>query len=668
MDAARYAALFQSESREHLDELDVALLALEQAPDSAEAIGHLATLFRSMHTIKGMAAAMAYTRVEALAHALESRCEPLRSGVEPLRSDVLALLFDGTAALRQAIDHAALGRTAIDDDATQALIGRLVRTVPPQESLKGAAQESGADDLRMRDETSSTPASAMPALASAHAPPMASTAAPTRVVEVRLADDCPLKGVRALIVVTRLRALGDVQRIEPPEARWQDDTFDGAFRVQIATETADTVLIDAVQSAGDVARVQVRTQAPEAPAVAAPVRTVRLDAHRLDTLLDLVGELVISRDRLLRAIESMERPDRAVMAAARDAARLVGVLQDEVLQTRLQPVSQVFDRFPRLVRDVAHELGKDVVFSMEGREIELDRALLDAISEPILHLLRNALDHGFEDAETRRAAGKPAAGELILRAARDRSSIVIQVQDDGRGIDRLAVLRRAQHQGLVPTHLTTLTDEALLPLVSRAGFSTARAVTNLSGRGVGVDVVNTRVRALGGQLELETLEGEGTVFTLRLPATLAITRALLVEVQGSTFALPAVNVEEAMAFHESLEVRAVRGPAATTRAVTVRDEVVPLVALAEYFRLDRSSTAGGEWDDERECERETEQHLAIVEAGGRRAALLVDTLVAQQDIVVKPLDTVQGAAPWFSGATVLGDGTPALIVDVSSVV
>jgi len=547
MDAARYAALFLSESREHLTEVDDALLALERDHATPLINGtHLATVFRGVHTIKGMAAAMGYTAVELLSHALESRCEPLRRGAEPLSAEVLALLFDGTDLLRAAVD-----------------------------------------------------------------------AVPSGCVE-------PTPAARALV-----KRLGELSAGAP---------------------------VPAAQSAGDVDQVSVTLASPtlaqgNARVSEAP-RTVRLDARRLDTLLDLVGELVITRDRLLRAIEQSEHPDRAVMRAAADAARLVATLQDEVLQARMLPVAQVFDRFPRLVRDLAHELGKDVHFMMEGRELELDRSLLDAIGDPNLHLLRNALDHGVEDAETRRAAGKPASGALILRAARDRAAVVIQVQDDGRGIDRDVVLRRAHEQGLVDEQVTTLADDALLQLIAHPGFSTATSVTSLSGRGVGVDVVNTRVRALGGQIDLETITGEGTVFTMRLPLTLAIMRALLVQVGGDSYAIPAAHVMEVLEFHG-----ASRRTGALT--ITVRDEIVPLVALQQRFEDDPLAPAAASADGVR--------HVAIVEVAGRRTALLVDALLAQQDIVVKPLDSVRGAQPWFSGATVLGDGSPALIVDVSSV-
>ncbi len=641
MDTARYAALFQAEAREHLAELDTALLALEdevrRGPDAVATAAHVATLFRGMHTIKGMAGSMGYVGIEKLAHALESRCEPLRSGDEALHADLLALLFESTDVLRGAIDDIARGV----DTPPSTIGGVLVRLRRPM-------------------------AAALPTTPS---PPLSASADAINVrqVDVRLLPDCPLKGVRAMLVLAKLTPLGQIRGTHPEQARWQEDEFDGAFRVTVVSDVTDEALEQAARSAGDVAKVQVRMPAlasqvaqQSAAASAAPetTRTIRIDARRLDTLLDLVGELVITRDRLLRSIEALDHPGRDVHRAARDTARLVSALQDEVLQSRLLPVGQVFDRFPRLVRDVSRELGKDVSFVMEGREIELDRSLLDAIGEPILHLLRNALDHGIEDGATRESAGKPARGELVLRAARDRATVVIQVQDDGRGIDRHAVLVRARAHGLVPADCDVLDDESLLRVIAHPGFSTARRVTNLSGRGVGVDVVNTRVRALGGQLELESIEGVGTVVTLRLPVSLAITRALLVDVAGTTFALPATHVEEALEYHETLRVHHPTRP-----AVTIRDAVVPLVALSEHFGLSRSSSTGASGDG-----MGGDQHLAVVESGGRRMALLVDALVAQQDIVVKPLDVVRGAAPWFSGATVLGDGSPALIIDVPSIV
>ncbi len=603
MDTSRYAALFFTESREHLAAMDTALLAIEQDRQ----VAHVDTLFRGMHTIKGMAAAMAFEAVEQVAHALEARCDPLRRGEVPLTDYEIAALFDGVDRLRATVDDAANGQTAL------------------------------------------TPTAAVPS-----SPP-----SPTnrRVVEIRLVADCPLPGVRAVLVLARVRSLLTVRSTQPPEATWAEEKFDGAFAITVEGDAEERVIVESVRGAGDVARVEVVDARDREAAPTQVARTVRIDASRLDALLDLAGELVITRDRLVRALEAADGPpDRQVQRATRETARLISALHTEVLEARMLPVREVFDRFPRLVRDTARELGKEVMLSTEGQEIALDRSLLDAIGEPLLHLLRNALDHGMELPDDRERVGKPRSGQLVLRAARDRASVVIQVQDDGRGIDRDAVRTRAAAQGLIPDSMTTLSDEALLNVLAHPGFSMATHVSTLSGRGVGVDVVNTRVRALGGHLELETLAGAGTVFTLRLPVTLAIARAVIVRVGTSLYAIPAAQVVEVVDA-EQRDLSPGRD-AMQRETVTVRDHLMPLVDLAVLFDeeiLPATVADGG-------------QYLAVVESAGRRAALLVDGLVAQQDIVVKGLDPVRGGSHWFSGATILGDGTPALIVDVHRVV
>ena len=647
MDQARYAELFRIESREHLAEIDAALLVLEQTPDAA----HIATLFRGTHTIKGMAGAMGYSSVEQVAHALETLLDRLRSGVQPVNADVIALLFDGSDALRITLDDAANGRSVSTSTAVSAMLQRLA--APHQTPISSSAFRTprAVPGLQHHSEPGRDFGEIFGAVGVPAGETPATPLSDARVVEIRLRADCQLKGVRAMLVLARLNALGTVRTLTPPQDVWQEERFDGVFAATFVS-SADAAQIEAgVRGAGDVARVSVRTPEPARPARGVgsdAMRTVRIDLRRLDTLLDLVGELVITRDRLLREADAAvdKGADRALARAAHDTARLVSALQDEVLQARMVPVGQVFDRFPRLVRDISRDLGKDVQFTTEGREIELDRSLLDAIGDPIVHLLRNALDHGIEEPETRLAAGKPPTGQLVLRAGRDRAAVVLQVEDDGRGIDRAAILLRAQDQGLIAPDVTALDDDELLAVLAHAGFSTARAVTSISGRGVGVDVVMTRVRALGGTLELETLEGEGTVFTLRLPVTLAITRALLVQVAGETYALPAAHVVEV------LEPAA--GTIVTSLArewIQVRGELLPVIRLRERFGCPPSGD---------------EAFMAVVEASGKRTALAVDALITQQDIVVKTLDVVRGSAALFSGATVLGDGSPALIVDIGS--
>ncbi len=640
MDQAKYAQLFRTESREHLEEMDAALLTLEHATDSVHVASLIATLFRATHTIKGMAGSMGYMDIERVAHAMESLLDLQRARARAPEPDVLALLFDSTAALRITLDHA-----GSDVDLTAAVQQVLLRCAALSHETESVARPTVRGGLPRSTDASAVMADG--ASADGASADGATASATERIVDVRLSADCPLKGVRAMLVLARLRHVATVLAVTPPEHTWQEARFAGEVSFRISSSADASQIEQAIRGAGEVARVSVRSTIAVSR-VDEATRTVRVDLRRLDALLDLVGELVITRDRLVREHDAgpEQGAGRALARAVQDTARLVTALQDEVMQARMVPLGQVFDRFPRLVRDIARDLGKKVRLETEGREIELDRSLLDAIGDPIVHLLRNALDHGIEEPAIREALGKSPTGTLTLRAARDRAAIVLRVEDDGRGIDRAAILIRAHEQGLVAPQVTTLDDERLLAVLAHPGFSTSRAVTSISGRGVGVDVVQHRIRALGGSLSLETLSGAGTVFTLRLPGTLAIIRALLVEVDAVTYALPVANVVEVADYTTGMNV--------TSRAPTelqLRDECFALVHLRERFGC--PSTAD-------------EQCVVVVESSGRRAAVLVDRVLLQQDIVVKPLDVARGGVALFSGATVLGDGIPALIVDVGS--
>jgi len=375
-------------------------------------------------------------------------------------------------------------------------------------------------------------------------------------------------------------------------------------------------------------------------------RSVRIDLRRLDNLMNLIGELVITRGRLVQLATTCEDP--ALVEAVAQASRLVADLQDEIMTSRMVPVWQVFDRFPRLVRDAARSVGKEVDFQIEGKEVELDRSMLEEVGDPIVHLLRNAVDHGIEAPDVRIAKGKPAAGRLTLSALRDRSAVAIRVSDDGKGIDRSRVLSRARESGLIDDARTELSDDELVRLIARAGFSTSDKVTDLSGRGVGVDAVYNRVRSLGGSVDIRSVPDEGTTVTLRLPLTLAIVRALLARVGDEVYAVPMTHVSETVELRPEIQ-RAVQG----REVLLMRDQVLPLVRLRSLV------------DFEGEPPRGLEQ-VVVVELAERRAALVVDALIGQQEIVVKQFDGVQDARQLFGGATILGDGAPALILDVSS--
>jgi len=536
MNLAKYAALFESESREQLSTINEQLLALERAPSASEPVS---AIFRAVHTMKGMSATMGYAAVTSLAHELESLLDRVRQSELVVDRVVTDALFAAVDALERAMEIEVAG---------------------------GSAEAASA-----------------PALARLHA----------------------LAGARA---AAGTRAVG------APAA------------VSAATAAA---------SAGDAAG-----RAP---------RTIRVELRRLDGLTNLAGELLVARGRLTDVANEIAHP--ALDEALAQASRLITDLHDEIMASRMVPVGQVFDRFPRLIRDAAHALGKEIELTLNGREIELDRSMLDEIGEPIVHLLRNAADHGIEQPDVREHNGKPRAGQLTLTVTRERQMVTMRVQDDGRGIDREQVLARARAEGLVDAAVESLDDDELARIIGRPGFSTAETITDMSGRGVGIDVVLTRVRALGGSVEIRSRASEGTTVTLRLPVTLAIVRALLARVDGEMYALPMTHVRETVELRQEAR-RRVQG----REVMLLRDEVVPLLHFREIVGLPEARLVSADGATQ----------VIVIETDGRSTGLVVDEFAGQQDIVVKGFDSVRDGLALFSGATILADGAPALIVDVSS--
>lgn len=650
MDSRKYAELFRTESREQLSAVNRALLRLEQGDASRESVD---AVFRGVHTIKGMSATMGYTAVAEFAHELESLLDKVREGAQTITAELMDALFVAADALEDGVER----------PSTQAAMGSHMREA--LERLHDVA--GGRSTAEFRIPRLSGPM-AMPVDA-LDAQPLAPD---ETLVTVTQASSVALPGVRAFMVLQRLRALGQVLGSEPAEAQLQAATAAMRFRVRLRTNAGPSEIEAAVRAVGEIAALAVDAAAAPSAAQDPPshpmrrasdvfaaealgpaergeaprARHVRIELSRLDRLLDLIGELVIVRGRLQTVADGLRHP--ALNEAMREASRLVGDLQAEVMTSRLVPVGQVFDRFPRLVRDVARRLGKDVLFAIEGKEIEIDRSVLDEIGEPVVHLLRNAVDHGLETPAEREAAGKPRAGRLTLSAQRERNAVVISVRDDGRGIDRAKVLARALARGLVPADTTDLDDDALLRCIAHPGLSTAESVSEVSGRGVGVDAVLSRTRALGGSVFLSSAPRTGTTLTLRLPVTLAIVRAVLARVGDERYALPLTHVRETLA-HEAAAVRR----EGDGEVFVLRDEALPLLRLREVLRLPGA-------------EAPAEQEVVVIARGDRRAGLVVDELTGQEDIVVKRFDDARGGVALFSGATILDDGSPALIVDVGS--
>ena len=530
MDNVRYAKLFLTESREQLKEINSALLELE----SGKGEGSIDRLFRAVHSMKGMSAAMGYTSVAELSHELETLFDKLRSGALTLTPAIVDTLFASADALERAV---ALSTAEMSD-------------------------------------------------------------------KIDIVD-----------ILGRLRATGSGE---------DSTTFTSEFAI-VAEEKKEKKKQPAAEE--------------NAP------RQIRIDARRLDTLMDVMGELVIARDRIAQIAERLG--DAPLMEAVVHASQIVTTLQTEIMTSRMVPVWQVFDRFPRLVRDTARTLGKEVEFKIEGKEIELDRSMLDEMGEPVLHLLRNALDHGVESPAERAAAGKPAGAKLTLTAERDRATVLIRVADDGRGIDQSKVLPRAKQMGLVDAATSELSEDELVRIISLPGFSTADRVTDISGRGVGFDIVANKVRSLGGSLEVHSEAGVGTSVAMRLPLTLAISRALLARVDREIYAIPLTHVVETLALSQPM-LQDFKGK----EVLSVRDDIYPTVRLRDKVGLAPCGETGGQ--------------VVLIELAERRAALIVDEFVGQQEIVVKQFDAVGASKALFSGATILGDGAPALIVDAST--
>jgi len=640
MDLSQYAELFLAESREHLSACNQLLLEWERNPAGLTPVSGL---FRAVHTVKGMAATMGYARVTDLAHRMENLLDVQRRGAHPATDELLQLLFRARDALERAVELSVVGRERELDVA--AIVADLEQAAARMAPARPGERERP------------TPLPAPP-------PAEPEPEAAGRLVQVTLRPEAPLKGGRATLVLKRAQALGAVHAVTPPVTAFEADEFDGRFSFRLDAAAAAEQIEAALKAAGDVAHVTVGGVEAPGPALEAgaaapgdagapgggggPSRHIRVDLRRLDGLMDLIGELITVRGRLNQL--AAERRDPAVDDVAIQVSRLSADLQAEILQARMTPVWQVFDRFPRLVRDVARELGKQVAFRVEGEEIELDRAILDELGDPLMHLLRNAVDHGIEPPADRRRRGKPPEGEVVLTALRERASVTITVADDGRGVDRRRILERAQREGMVDAHADALTDEQLLRVLARPGFSTAEAVTSVSGRGVGIDVAMTRIRALGGTIDIRSELGKGTTFVLRLPVTLAIVRAIMASVGPERYALPLTYVAETVELG-TVTTTMVEG----REAIVLRDHVVPLVHLRRLFGVtgDRAPARAP---------------IIVLELGDRRAGVVVDGMLGQQEIVVKGFDAPQGTLPVFSGATIMGDGIPALILDAGGLV
>jgi two-component system, chemotaxis family, sensor kinase CheA len=641
VDTSQYLPMFLAECREHLSALNLAIVRIEEEPDDPATVDEI---FRIAHSLKGMSATMGFTGMAALTHEMEDVFELLRRRTTSLERAAVDVLLECVDTLSATID-------GIEDDgveriAPHALIARL-------QSLVRARTHDQEISRRGGEATTSTPA------------PVAGVMAAGQAVlhaRARLHDDTLMPAVRAYMVIAAAGDLGTIVA-SAPEAE-DIEAFDGRLvDVWVAAEVEAEALRSALAAVPDVAAVEVdegagaaeppealtesvdEPLAPVAPVgldIARAAVTVRVDAERLDQLMHLMGELVVKRTQVEALAAGAAVP--GLTQAMQELTQCSQALQAIVMEVRMIPVEAVFMRLPRLVRDLSGQLGKKVELDLVGQDTELDRTVVDALGDPLVHLVRNAIDHGLESPDEREAAGKPPAGTLRISARHAGGNVVITVSDDGRGVDPAAVAASALRRGLIGRAQADEMDPArAIDLLFAAGFSTREATSDISGRGVGLDAVRAKVRDLGGEVLMTSEEGQGTTAQIRLPLTLAIMPALLVVAGGRTYAIALDRIDRTVLLAEH-PIRSAAGQ----RMLVIGDAVIPLRDAA---------TALGHQTGE-ECE-----FAVIVHGHDRTVALAVSELIGQRELVTRPLPPdVADLAP-VSGAAVLSDGDIALLID-----
>ncbi len=690
MDTNQYMEMFLEESREHLQSLNDGLLALENDPEEVSVVNDI---FRNAHTIKGMSATMGFTKIAELTHDMENVFDLLRKEQMKVNEDIMDTLFKTIDSLEQMIESVGAGgpEDVVDITSFASKLSALAsgKSIAEAEPAPAPAEAPAAPAASSSIEYTDTDKDVI----------LQAAGGGMHVyhIKVTLSSSCVLKSARSYMVMNALDQVGEVLKSVPPAEDLEQEKFENSFDVVVVTDSEmkpieDSILsisevdsaeitdaVEEVKSAEAPAPAPAQAAAPAAapaanvPAVAAPAapaakapappakkpaadakklksgQSVRVDIEKLDTLLNLMGELVINKvrleqigitHRLTELTETLEQMDRVTTD-----------LQTVVMKVRMVPVGQVFNRFPRMVRDLAKELGKELNLTIEGEETELDRTVIDEIGDPIMHLLRNSLDHGLEHPAEREAKGKPQIGEVGLIARHEGNNVVIMVTDDGKGIDAEVIRRKAVEKGMISQEEADSLDDAdAVRLIFLPGFSTAEQITDVSGRGVGMDVVRSKIETLGGHVDVETKIDEGSVFKIKLPLTLAIIQALLVKVQEEMYAIPLGSIDSTINITQE-DIKTVRN----REVIVLRGQIIPIIRLGDILNVPRVHEV--ENDD---------IFVVVVHIGERKAGIVVDNLIGQQEIVIKTLGKLLAGLKVISGATVLGDGRVAMILDVSA--
>ena len=692
MDVSQYLEIVLAESNEHLQTLSDQLIILEKEPDNSDTINEI---FRAAHSLKGMAGTMGYKRMQNLTHDMENVFSEVRNGNMEVNSNLVDVLFQCLDALETYVDNIRETQDEGTDDnepiikALNALIasegkGNAAPAAKKEEAPAATASAAPADDKDMPLADFEKNAVNEALKKNLH----------VYKIKVSVDENCILKAARAFLVFKNLEGHGDIIKSEPSVQDIEDEKFDFDFSIIVVTEEKyDNIiaLIKNVSEIKDAAGQEITQPFPEEqteeakeekketsavsqtakPAAAKPAakkpastgktsgsvsHTVRVDIEKLDVLMNLVSELIIAKNGLVSAshVEGDEAAalNQSFTEQIEYLERVTTNLHESVMKVRMMPIESVFSRFPRMIRDLNKKLGKKMELYMSGEDTELDRTVIDEIGDPIMHLLRNSADHGLESAEIRKERGKSEVGSIFLDAFQEGNNVVIEVRDDGNGIDTEKVKAKAVEKGTITQEQAdVMTDKEAIDLLFRPSFSTAEKVTDVSGRGVGLDVVKSKIEALGGDVEVKTKYGEGSTFSIRLPLTLAIIQALMVKLGDEKYAISLGSIETI----EDIPVSDIKYVHAK-EVIHLRGNVIPLIRLRDLL------------DVPGEPEESENITVVVVRKGDKQAGLVVDSLIGQMEIVIKSLGKYIRINKMISGATILGDGSVALIIDANTLV
>ncbi|NLY76978.1 MAG: chemotaxis protein CheA [Tissierellia bacterium] len=667
LDMNQYMNLFIEEVNEHLQNMNDILLELEKDTTNTSLINEL---FRVAHTLKGMSGTMGFVNMADLTHEMENVLDEVRNNRIKLNESIVDILFECFDVLDENISYIIENKKEMDSS-NKELIDRLRSIVSIDNNNDSASSMENVENSKMNNYVMNVINEA------------SKRGLNVFNIDISLSPTCMLKSARAFVIINTLDAMGDIVYTNPPTEDIEDEKFDLKFSLTLITAVDKDILLSTLNKISEVESIEIEVvesveleetediehydsqfidpkvykdvnskksgDKDKMNKVKKVAKTVRVDIDRLDNLMNLASELIIIKNRMDDLSGTSNRED--MLQTIEYLERITTNLHNAVMKVRMVPIERVFNRFPRMVRDLSKELNKKVDLRMYGENTEVDRTVIDEIGDPLIHIIRNSLDHGIEDPQERVKLGKPEEGKLILKAYPDGNNVVIEVIDDGGGIDFEKVKQKSIDRGLITeVEGEKITEKELANILFEPGFSTSDKITEVSGRGVGLDVVKNKIESINGTIELDSQRGKGTTFTIRIPLTLAIIQALLIKLKDETYAIPLSSITEIINVNKE-NIRSIQ----EHEIMLYRGKTIPIVRLDKLMGL--------------EMDELTDEYIAVVvRKGDKLAALLVNSLIGQQEIVIKPLGKYLSSIRYFTGATILGNGDVSLILDVNSLV